>query len=98
MVGLEDYERKFTVEQERALIRTTYAAVRSGVSITRCSGKRSLAGYRLTSHDLMEFIVHRHEDCTAIVDIMTGHRTGEPWKIEQLLDGRLPSSIASGAL
>lgn len=98
MVGLDDYGRGFSVEQERALIQTTYAATRAGVSITLCSGKRALSGYRLGSHDLMEFVASRPHDAPAITEIITGHRTGEPWKIDQLLDGSLPSSIASGAL
>ena len=98
MVGMQDYHREFTVEQERALIETTYAGVRSGVGVMIGHASPPMTGFLFDPADLMELVVSRPEDATRIADIIRDHETDEAWKIRQLLDGGLPHSIASGAL
>jgi hypothetical protein len=98
MTGLQDYKKKYTQEQEFALLRAANAASRFNDGVVASSVPFPMQGYSLRDPKLRDLVASRPERIDEIVEIIVKHRLSEGDPIEAILDSGLHSELQDGAL
>lgn len=98
MAGLQDYKKKYTKEQEFALLRAADAASHFNDGVVVSNVPFPMEGYSLRDPKLRDLVARRTDRIDDIVDIINTHRITDGDPIEAMLDSGLHSELQDGAL
>lgn len=98
MTGLQDYKKKYTREQEFALLRAANAASRLNDGIVPSNVPFPMQGYSLRDAKLRDLVASRPDRIDEIVEIITKHGISEGDPVAAILDSGLHSELQDGAL